>query len=369
MSFLNHEYQPLAQFFTSHFQAQSDAEPISWQSIAEQFVIEAGPDTADDIAQRIHKFLNNTKSDHLLTEILRRDFGCNYDAGTAEQTRAWLLDLSNALKIDTSYLIDVNSSGEEVYVPGLVIGSNSEQTRLSPADLLPGDVLVWVADRNQPVQRKAHYLIRDGSGGAYSHASIYVGLHGGIRTTVDAGPAGVDCNPLDELLSYFSVARVFRTALSEEKIDRVVDAALGFIGKYKYSMSDARWLPFRRRVVHTRGVSGPFLHRCGLSPVTWLGKRALAIRKKQPRDQETFCSHLVVQAYATVNYFQKQHIEEAATSPNDLASGNYFPCVGFISTKSFAGKPPPTFERDIFAADYSLSEKSKSVLYRLIWRL
>jgi hypothetical protein len=369
MSFTPASYRPLSEFFRAHFGEGWNSSSDNWQEIVARFVEDVGRETADELAQQIWLLLAQTKSDVTLVEILTLELGCCYKAGSSAKTRAWLQELSKALKIDSSNLVDIGETGREVFVPGIVFDQNIEQKKLSASDLEPGDVLVWAADKKSPDPRRTHYFIRDGSGGAYSHASIYVGVRDGILCTVDAGPDGVHFNWLDDLLSYFALARVFRTALPPHDLVKVVAAAEGFVGIYSYSMNDVKLLPLRRRVVRTRGVPGPFLYRLGLSPVNWFGKRALADRKRNVKETQTFCSHLVVQAYAVVGFFPLQDVEEAAISPNDLVISNYFPCIGYISNRSIAGKPPKTLGRDIFAVSYRFREKSLALLYWALWRL
>lgn len=265
------------------------------------------------------------------------------------------------------YILDSDITGQAVLSPGIRIGIDPEEHQVPISFLQHGDILVWTHDATWPVQDTTHSIIRDASGGAYSHVGLYVGKRNSIPCTIDAGPSGVSVNALADLLKEFSIARVFRTDLPEERIIVAVKAAFAFCGTRSYAMSDVKLLPFRRRVVRTRGYPGPRLQRLGLSPIYWLGKIALHYRRHFPPKGTTYCSQMVIEVYATVGFFHQDQLEEAAISPNDLASDNYLRCIGFITNKTFDGTAPPAYPMDLFAPSDGLRKKWSSLMHRILW--
>jgi hypothetical protein len=267
------------------------------------------------------------------------------------------------------YVLDSDMNGQVVFTPGISIGINPEEHQMPISLLKHGDILIWAHDPTQQVQDTTHSIIRDASGGAYSHVGLYVGKRNGSPCTIDAGPNGVRVNALADLLKEFSIARVFRSELSQEKLSLVVQTAFGFCGKRTYAMGDVKLLPFRRRVVRTRGYVFPRLVLLRLSPIYWFGKIALLYRRHFPPEGSTYCSQMVIEAYAAAGFFNPDHLEEAAISPNDLAIGNFFRCIGFLTRRTFDGTPPPSYPMDLFAPSAGLREKWDSLIYRILWRL
>ena len=219
--------------------------------------------------------------------------------------------------------IELDENGKMVLTNGIAFGPQPGQLKL--ANLKRGDILVWYSTSRSRISS----VIREFSGGPYSHIGIYTGN----ALSVDAGPAGVEEMPVG--MSADSYAQVMRksglTAL--EQAD-VVAAARKFIG-YRYAWLDAVTLPLRRRFYWRR--HGPRRKMDWVTGRAWLsllGNCLTWLRRHYPPPKKIFCSQVIVEAYAAIGYFPLELAEEGVFTPNDLAVDTIFVHQGWLCSKS-----------------------------------
>ena len=201
-------------------------------------------------------------------------------------------------------LEDRDLKGNPYLVPGLKVGPYPGELKVS--QLLPGDVLVWYEGNPD----KTHDLIRETTQGPYTHTGIYIGN----GMSVDAGPQGVACVPVTELIDAFEVGDVMRyIGLDEDRRANIVMQALDFVG-HQYAWWDAIAMTFRRDYYWRKTWAYP-------GEPDWtvrgaIGKRLIERRKRNgPPVKATYCSQMVIEAYA----------KEVAIDPVEVLSGVYAP--------------------------------------------
>lgn len=215
--------------------------------------------------------------------------------------------------------IEFDENGNMVLTDGIAFGPLPGQ--LSLANLVPGDVLVWYS----PSPSRISSVIREFSGGPYSHVGIYTGN----SLSVDAGPDGVEETPV--VMPKGSYVQVMRkNCLTAVEQADVVAAARNFKG-YRYAWIDAITLPLRRQAYWRRyGRHRKREWITGRAWITLLGKCLTSLRRRQPSPEKTFCSQIIVEAYAAINYFPPELAQAGVFTPNDLAVDTFFVHQGWL---------------------------------------
>lgn len=230
------------------------------------------------------------------------------------------------------YALDYDHDGEPIYGQGITLGRALE--RIGVDDLKVGDVLVWYqkpSDRFATGDNKKHSAIRDIGRGAYSHAGVFVG----DGMSIDAGPRGVDFNAVEDLVDAFEICTVLRCpgpyAVSWAN-DAKAYLELQVEERRRYANIDAILLPVRRWA-----VSGSDVRRRGVRAV--IGRLAIFLRTLNAQTRGTYCSQLVVEAYAP-RFFGEHHVAQAVMTPNDFLTGSIFEHVGYMSTSENPDRHP-----------------------------
>lgn len=181
-----------------------------------------------------------------------------------------------------------------------------------------GDVLVWYTSN---IDWKTA-AIQEFSHGPFSHVGIYIG----DGLSVDAGPAGVEEVGISDLIENFDYGWVFRkSGLTSNQRAKIVAAARSNVGR-AYAWMDAISLPARRRAFYAD------MTRTGRwNWVAILGRRLIAWRMRwPPSEDKTFCSRMVIEAFADVGPFRAEHCTACAYTPFDLAADTFFEPVGWL---------------------------------------
>lgn len=144
---------------------------------------------------------------------------------------------------------------------------------------------------------------------------------------MDAGPVGVSVTPVAALTNSFDYGRVMRKpgGLTAQEKAAVVQAAWSF-DKRRYAWMDAITLPARRRAYYYQ-LSG----NKKFSLAALIGRGLIALRRiLPPSSKKTFCSRMVIEAYANIGYLWKEHSLECAFTPYDLAVQGIFDEEGWL---------------------------------------
>lgn len=233
-------------------------------------------------------------------------------------------------------LQDYDLKGNAYLVPGLKLEPYPGE--LTVSQLLPGDVLVWYESQ----AGKVHDLIRETTQGPYTHTGIYIG----DGLSVDAGPDGVSCAPVDDLINMFEVGDVMRyIGLDDERRGNVVKQAQSFVG-YEYAWRDAIEMTFRRdyhwRKSHAYPGEPDWTVRGAIGK--WLIKRR---KQYGPPDRATYCSQMVIEAYANEVKINPDDVASGVYSPNDLLVDSMFQYQGYLFKKQEPKYHPLSINADI----------------------
>ena len=244
--------------------------------------------------------------------------------------------------------IEFDEDGKVVLTQGIAFGPLPGQ--LSLADLKPADVLVWYSSDGSRISS----AIREFSGGPYSHVGVYVG----DGVSVDAGPAGVQQVCVTDLMADFSYASVMRhESLSEDDREVVVAAAYKFVG-CGYAWFDSITLPARRRAYWQRHAV-----RRKMDLLALLGRGLTALRRlRPPSPKNTFCSRMVIEAYAAADYFNDDLVKECVFTPNDLAAECFFMYEGRL----FAPRNPTWHPLDPYSPEDVRQRRWRFSLARIL---
>jgi len=217
--------------------------------------------------------------------------------------------------------IEIDENGKTVLTDGIMFGPKPK--RLRQADLKPGDVLIWYSASRSRISS----TIREFSGGAYSHIGVYTGKN----YSVDAGPEGVTETPVS--IANGSYVQVMRKSSLDPTEQAIVVAAARKFKDYRYAWLDAITLPLRRRAYWRRWNP----HRSKWDWITgsaWLalfGRCLISLRQRHPPSQKIFCSHVIVETYASIGYFPMKLADSGVFTPNDLAVDSSFTYIGWLS--------------------------------------
>jgi hypothetical protein len=238
--------------------------------------------------------------------------------------------------------MEPDEKGWSILTDGIEFGPPAPRLQIS--DLKKGDVLVWYSSKGSRITA----AIQEFSRGPYSHSGIYIGND----ESVDAGPPGVAVVKVADLMADFEYARVMRKrSLNGHQQLAVVKAARSFVGR-GYAWFDAIALPARRRAYHQR-----FSPKRKFDLVALLGRGLTALRRRHPPSSEkTFCSRMVIEAYAAIDYFSQEHCIECVYTPYDLAAQNFFQYEGWLSNSA-----TPTWHRLDLYSPNSVSDAKWSV--------
>lgn len=222
--------------------------------------------------------------------------------------------------------IELDEKGRTILTDGIAFGPPAP--RLQIFDLKMGDVLVWYSSESSRITA----AIQEFSRGPYSHSGIYIGN----GESVDAGPQGVAEVKVADLMANFDYARVMRKkSLNGHQQLAVVKAAHSFVGR-GYAWFDAIALPARRRAYYQR-----YSPKRKFDLVALLGRGLTALRRRHPpSSKKTFCSRMVIEAYAAIGHFPQEHCIECAHTPYDLAAETFFHEEGWLSNSA-----TPTWHR------------------------
>lgn len=217
--------------------------------------------------------------------------------------------------------IEIDENGKTVLTDGIMFGPKPK--RLSLTALKPGDVLIWYsASRSCKIS-----AIREFSGGAYSHIGIYTGNN----CSVDAGPEGVTETPIS--IANGSYLQVMRKSSLNPMDQAIVVAAARKFKTYRYAWLDAITLPLRRRAYWR--TWNPYRSNwdwiTGSAWLALLGHCLTSLRQRHPPSQKIFCSQVIVEAYASIDYFPMKLAKSGVFTPNDLAVDTSFTYVGWLS--------------------------------------
>jgi len=233
-------------------------------------------------------------------------------------------------------LQDYDSKGNEYLVPGLKLDPYPGEMTVS--QLLPGDVLVWYESQ----AGKTHDLIRETTQGPYTHTGIYIGN----GQSVDAGPNGVSCAQVADLINALEVGDVMRyVGLDDERRAKIVEQALRFVG-YEYAWRDAIEMTFRRDY-HWR-KSRAYSGEPDWTVRGAIGKWLIERRKQNgPPDRATYCSQMVIEAYANEVLIEPDVVASGVYSPNDLLGPDIFQYQGYLFKKQVPKYHPLSINADI----------------------
>jgi len=212
--------------------------------------------------------------------------------------------------------IEFDDLGRVVLTDGIAFGPPF--AAVHPACLQEGDVLVWYSS---DVDRKTA-AIQEFSQGPFSHIGIYVGR----GMSVDAGPVGVSEAPIENLTANFAYGWVFRkSSLTQHQRLQIVTKARSNLGR-AYAWVDAITLPARRRAFYA--------DRTPMKRWNWmaiLGRGLIAWRKfRPPSPEKTFCSRMVIEAFAAIDHFPPEHSIACTHTPFDLAAETFFEPIGWL---------------------------------------
>lgn len=212
--------------------------------------------------------------------------------------------------------IEFDEWGRLVLTDGIAFGPPF--ATVCPGDLQEGDVLVWYSS---DLDWKTA-AIQEFSQGPFSHVGIYVGE----GWSVDAGPVAVSDASICDLTANFAYGWVFRNpSLTPDQRSVIVQAALSNVGR-SYAWVDAITLPFRRRAFYADMTR---MHRWNW--VAIMGKGLIALRKFwKPSSKKTFCSRMVIEAFATIGHFSPEDSMACAHTPFDLAANTFFEPIGWL---------------------------------------
>ncbi|CAM8631691.1 Permuted papain-like amidase enzyme, YaeF/YiiX, C92 family [Comamonadaceae bacterium] len=212
--------------------------------------------------------------------------------------------------------IELDEFGRLILTDGIAFGPplGAIQTKA----LQNGDVLIWYSSN---VNRTTK-AIQEFSQGPFSHVGIYVG----DGFSVDAGPAGVSLVKINDLIANFDYGWVFRKPnMTSVQQSKVVAAARSNINR-AYAWMDAIALPLRRRAFYaymTQKKRWNWITILGRTLITWR-------RFWPPSPKRTFCSRMVIEAYAVIGHFPPDHIFACTHTPFDLAADTFFAPVGWL---------------------------------------
>ncbi len=212
--------------------------------------------------------------------------------------------------------IEFDEFGRLILTDGIAFGP--PLAPICPTGLQAGDVLVWYSS-NADWKTKA---IQEFSQGPFSHVGIYVGN----GCSVDAGPAGVNLVPISDLVANFGYGWVFRKSsmTPQQQLD-IVTAAQGNLGR-AYAWMDAIALPARRRAFYADMTR---MKRWNWMAI--LGRGLIAWRKRwPPSPKKTFCSRMVIEAFAAIDHFPPEHEIACTHTPFDMAAETFFEPVGWL---------------------------------------
>jgi len=234
------------------------------------------------------------------------------------------------------YIPDYDSRGNQHLVSGIKIGDYPG--RLNISDLLPADVLVWYESQ----EGKTHDLIRETTQGPYTHTGIYIG----DGQSVDAGPQGVACVPVTDLVANFEVGDVMRyCGLNADRRATIVAKARSFVG-YQYAWRDAIEMTFRRDYFWRKMWAVN-------SNLEWtvrgaIGQRLIEQRMQNgPPHKSIYCSQMVIEAYEAGIIFPNDWVKSGVFSPNDMLVHNIFQYQGFLSMHPVPRYHPLAVNADI----------------------
>mgnify|MGYP000193839461 CR=1 FL=1 len=217
--------------------------------------------------------------------------------------------------------IEIDEYGRTILTNGIAF--EPLPGRIEISNLFVGDVLIWYL----PDKSKLSSLIREFSGGIFSH----VGIYSGRNQSIDAGPEGVfESNLLIPKGAYIHVFRLKTLLPQEENI--VIDKSREFIG-FSYAKFDAITLPARRMSYHLNLF--PYKTRFNIFRwrrwIGFFGKILIILRKKNPPRNKIFCSQIIAEAYGAIQYIPKELVESGVFTPVDLAVNGFARHVGWIA--------------------------------------
>ena len=222
--------------------------------------------------------------------------------------------------------IEFDDLGRLILTDGIAF--NSPLAATCPSKLQLGDVLVWYSS-NADWKTKA---IQEFSQGPFSHVGIYVGK----GLSVDAGPAGVSLMAISDLMKNFAYGWVLRKPnLKPMQRSDIVKAAKNNLDR-GYAWMDAIALPARRRALYSDMTK---THRWNWLAI--LGRGLIAWRRRSPPSpNKTFCSRIVIEAFAAIAHLSPEHRIACAYTPFDLAAETFFKPVGWLCKSAPPGWHP-----------------------------
>lgn len=212
--------------------------------------------------------------------------------------------------------IELDDLGRLILTDGIAFGPPF--AAIHPTGLQKGDVLVWYSS-NADWKTKA---IQECSQGPFSHVGIYIE----DGNSVDAGPDGVSVVPVNNLIADFAYGWVLRRpGLTQQQQLDIAKAAEINVNR-AYAWMDAITLPARRRAFYADMTQ---THRYNWMAI--LGRCLIAFRKRwPPSPKKTFCSRMVIEAFAAIGYFPTEHSSACTHTPFDLAAETFFEPVGWL---------------------------------------
>lgn len=221
-------------------------------------------------------------------------------------------------------------------MPGIKIGNYPGPLTISA--LLPGDVLVWYESE----AGKTHDLIRETTQGPYTHTGIYIG----DAQSVDAGPQGIACVPVANLVADFEVGDVMRySGLDAARRALIVAKALSFVG-YQYAWRDAIEMTFRRDYFWRKTWAANGKPEWTVRGA--IGQRLIERRLQNgPPHRAIYCSQMVIEAYQAGVVFPDDWVASGVFSPNDLLTQNILQYQGFLSKNLLPKYHPLAVNADI----------------------
>lgn len=220
--------------------------------------------------------------------------------------------------------IEIDEYGRTILTDGIAFASPPGKINVS--NLSVGDILIWYF----PEPSRISALIREFSGGAFSHVGIYSG--GG--KSIDAGRGGVHESNIK--IPEGAYAHVFRVEeLSHQNESEVIERARALIG-YDYAWLDAITLPARRANYYLNY----FPRKTRFNFLRWrrwvglLGGILNFLRKRFPPKNKIFCSQIIAEAYGAIGYIRDDLVKSGIFTPNDLAVTNFATRLGWISMEN-----------------------------------
>ncbi len=92
------DYESLDRFIGNWFHQDWDLEARTWQELIEKFKLVSRKERVKQVHDDLRSFLQTTKSDDELCELVFEEFGCGYDPRPEQGVREWLGDIATALK-------------------------------------------------------------------------------------------------------------------------------------------------------------------------------------------------------------------------------------------------------------------------------